>query len=103
AEAGDAAVQEIVQEAGRYLGIALANLISVLSIRHVLIAGSVTCFGSQLLDVIRGEMLRHSLELVVRETEVEMSGMGPEIVILGASALVLTRELGLFAMLSNAV
>lgn len=103
AEAGDAAVQEIVQEAGRYLGIALANLISVLSIRHVLIAGSVTCFGSQLLDVIRGEMLRHSLELVVRETEVEMSGMGPEIVILGASALVLTRELGLFATLPNGV
>jgi hypothetical protein len=39
--------------------------------------------------------------MVARETELGMSTMGQEIVILGAAALVLARELGLFAPLPN--
>lgn len=100
-EAGDRAVREIVREAGRYLGIAVANLIGVLSIRRILIAGSVTCFGETLLDVIRDEMSRRSLAMVANETEVGLSNIGPDVVILGASALVLTYELGLLAPLAG--
>jgi predicted NBD/HSP70 family sugar kinase len=95
-EAGDEAVAREIQEAGRCLGIAVANLIGVLSIRRVLLAGSVTCLGPSLLDVIRDEMVQRSLAPVARQTEVGMSSMGADIVILGASALVLTRELSLF-------
>jgi glucokinase-like ROK family protein len=95
AEAGDRAVLEIVTRAGRYLGVALANLVAVLSIRHIFLSGSATCFGPLLLDVCQEEMVGHSLSVVAREAEVQMSSKGPEIVILGASALILTRELGL--------
>jgi hypothetical protein len=38
---------------------------------------------------------------VASQTELDMSTMGPDIVILGASALVLTRELGLLAPLTD--
>jgi len=93
---GDEAVCRMIAEVGRYLGIAAASLVSVLSIRHVYIAGCVTCFGQGLLDVIKKEMLRHSLAVVADEVEVEMSSTGPDAVILGASAMVLTYELGLF-------
>jgi glucokinase-like ROK family protein len=101
AEAGDQAVRETVVKAGRCLGIALANLVAVLSLRRILFAGSVTCFGTLLLDVMRQEMLRRSLAPVARETQLGLSSMGPDMVILGASALVLTGELGLFAPLVN--
>jgi len=90
----------MISEVGRYLGIAAANLVGVLSARRVLIAGSVTCFGEAWLDRIRQEMVNRSLAMVAREAEIEMSCVGPDIVILGASALVLTYELGLFAPLA---
>jgi glucokinase-like ROK family protein len=96
-DAGDEAVRQVVAEAGRYLGIAVANVIGVLSVRRLLIAGSVTCFGPVLIDVVRQEMVKRSLATIANETEVEASRMGPDIVILGAAGLVLTRELGLLA------
>jgi predicted NBD/HSP70 family sugar kinase len=102
-DAGDEALRRVVQNAGRCLAITLANLVAVLSIRTILIAGSVACFGQSLLDVIRDEMLKRSLSVVATETEITFSSMGPDIVILGASALVLTPELGLFAPLANGV
>ncbi len=102
-DAGDEAVRQMILEVGRYLGIAMANLISVLSARWILIAGSVTCFGDVLLDRIRQEMVKRSLAMVAGETEIRMSSIGPNIVILGASALVLTDELGLFAPLAREI
>jgi len=91
------ALLDLVQQAARGLGFAAANLVSVLSIKRILIAGSVTCLGSTLLDQIRATMVQRSLALVASETQVELSTMGPDMVILGASGLVLTQELGLFA------
>jgi predicted NBD/HSP70 family sugar kinase len=100
-EARDKAVQQEVSKVGRCLGIAVANVIAVLSVQRVLIAGSVICLGQSLLDEIRQEMVKRSLALVAVETEVGMSSMGPNIVILGASALVLTREFSLFGPLTD--
>ncbi|MFW6116278.1 MAG: ROK family transcriptional regulator [bacterium] len=96
-EAGDKAVQGMIREVGHYLSIAVANLIGVLSIRRILIAGSLTCFGDALLDAVQEEMTKRSLAMVANETEIAMSDIGPDIVILGASALVLSYELGLLA------
>jgi predicted NBD/HSP70 family sugar kinase len=95
AQAGDQAVRQVIEQAGRYLGGVIANMIGVLSVRRVLIAGSITSLGPLLLDVIRDEVGRRLLALVASQTEVSISTMEPDIVIVGASALVLTRELGL--------
>jgi predicted NBD/HSP70 family sugar kinase len=95
AQAGDQQVQQVIEQAGRCLGSVLANMISVLSVRRILIAGSIACLGPLLLDVVRDEISRRVLGLVASQTEVSMSMMEPDIVIVGASALVLTRELGL--------
>ena len=98
-EAGDEMMRQEIAAVGQYLGIAVANLIGVLSIRTVLITGSIACLGQLLLDAIRQEMVKRSLSMVARETRLGVSTMGPEIVILGAAAQVLTNELGLFAPL----
>jgi len=102
-QAGDEAVRHLALKAARFLGIAAASLVGVLSIQRILIAGSVTCFGQPLLDVVRREMVSRSLTVVAGETDLGLSSMGPDIVILGASALVLTRELGLFAPLAGGI
>jgi predicted NBD/HSP70 family sugar kinase len=103
AKGGDEAARQIVLDVGRYLGATIASLVGVLSVRRILIAGSVTCFGQTWLDVIREEMVKRSLALVAGETEVEMSSMGQDIVILGASALVLAYELGLFTPMADGI
>jgi len=100
-EAGDEMMRQEIAVVGRYLGVAVANLIGVLSVQNVLIAGSVTCLGQPLLDAIQQEMVKRSLQVVARETKLGVSTIGPEIVILGAAAQVLTQELGLFAPLKG--
>jgi N-acetylglucosamine repressor len=96
-EAGDEQVQQMVRRAGHYLGIAAANVVGLLSARRIVIAGSVACLGQILLDAIRQEMVKRSLAVLANEAEIAVSSMDSDIVILGASALVLNRELGLFA------
>lgn len=94
-EAGDKVVRQVIHEVGRSLGIAAANLVGVLGSCRILIAGSVTCFGQFLLDTIQEEMYRRSLLALARNTEIGIVSLGPDIVLLGASALLLPHELGL--------
>jgi len=93
--AGDAVVEEIVADAGRYLGFATAGLISILNIETVVVAGSAARFGSVLLDPLKQEMQRRSLLQLAQNTCVMASQLGTDIVILGAAALLLDNELGL--------
>jgi predicted NBD/HSP70 family sugar kinase len=93
-EAGDPAIEEIVYETGRSLGIAAANLVGVIGGCRILIAGSVEGFGQPLLDVIREEMSKRTLPSLARDTEVGFASLGSDIVLLGASALLLSHELG---------
>ena len=100
-EAGDEAMGQVIERVGQCLGMIAASLVAVLSIQRILIAGSITCLGNTLLDLVREEMVRRSLASVASQTELAMSTMGPDIVNLGASALVLTQELGLLAALTH--
>jgi N-acetylglucosamine repressor len=97
-EAGDQQVQQMICRVGQYLGIAAANIVGLLSARRIVIAGSVACLGQILLDAVRQEMIKRSLPILAGEAQVDLSSMGPEIVILGASAMVLNRKLGLFSL-----
>lgn len=92
---GDKVARQVVLETGHYLGTTVANLVGALNIKHIVIAGSVARFGDLLLDVVRETMRTHSLGHLAAATEIEFSQMGSDIVILGASALLLNYELGI--------
>jgi predicted NBD/HSP70 family sugar kinase len=94
-EAGDYTLRPVIAEAGRYLGMATANLVGALNIQRIVIAGSAARFGTLLLDPILHEMSQSSLEALAGETRVEISSLGSDIVILGAGALLLSHEIGL--------
>ncbi len=92
-EAGDVALQSIVADVGHYLGVAIANVVGVLSVPFVLIAGSVGDFGEPLLNVINQEVKNRSLARMVSQTRVELASLGPDIVLLGAAALLVHYDL----------
>jgi glucokinase-like ROK family protein len=94
-ETGDPALGEVVERTGYYLSIAVANLVGVLNIQRVVIAGSVARLGQPLLEPIRREFRQRAMEMLANETRIELSQLGQDIVIQGAAALLLTQELGI--------
>ena len=93
-EAGDATLEPLIAEAGRYLGVAVAGVVGVLNIHQILIAGSVARFGPALLDPLIEAMSRRVLPAFAEKTQIHTVGLGPDIVMLGAAALLLTHEVG---------
>jgi predicted NBD/HSP70 family sugar kinase len=92
---GDPDLTALIQEAGCYLGMALANLVSALNVQKILVAGTVAKFGDALLDPARTTMQTRCLAALGADTQVELASLGTDIVILGAAALVLSNELGI--------
>jgi N-acetylglucosamine repressor len=94
-EMGNAAVAEIIRNAGSYLGYALSFLIATLNIVDIRIAGSLARFGDPLLDTIRETVHECTLSTLVRDTHIELASLGQNIVLQGAGAIVLSNELKL--------
>lgn len=92
---GDDRALAVVRAAGRALGTAVANLIGILDVRQIVVHGSVTGLGEPWLAAIRDEATRRSLGPLARETRIVDGGIGDDLTLLGACALLLTRELGL--------
>jgi hypothetical protein len=74
---------------------AVACLISAINVRRILLVGSVTEFGPMWLEWVREETAKQALAILTAETEIAFGESGANSVILGASALLLTEELGL--------
>ncbi len=94
-KSGDISVKSLITEAGRYLGLAVANLVSILNIRKIVVAGSAIPFGEDLLNPLREEIKKSSLQWISEKTSVEITSLGSDIVILGSASLVASKELWL--------
>jgi len=94
---GDAAAAEVVREAGHYLGVAISNLVGTLNIHQIVLAGDMTCFGEAWLLEIRQTMAANTLERLAEATQVEIGKLGPNGIILGASAMILQNYSLLFS------
>lgn len=95
ASGGDRAALTVVESAGAALGNAIAHVVGVLDVTEILVHGSVTALGEPWLSAIRGEVAMGSLGPLIRETRVIDGGLGDDLTLLGAAAMLLTRELGL--------
>jgi len=94
-EAGDEDVRRVVVAAGRYLGQAIAGVIGVLDVEDIALHGSVTDLGDTWLDAVRDEARRRSLAPTSADVAIEIAPPIGDLVVMGASALLLTAELGL--------
>lgn len=93
-EAKSEPVETVVLAAGRRLGETLASLIGTLHVRRIVLAGAMATFGERWLDAVRTAAASRSLAALAADTTFEL-GPSDDIVVLGASALLMTRELGL--------
>lgn len=95
AAAGDEAALAVIRAAGRAVGAAIANVTGTLDVRHITIMGTAVVLGEPWFAAIRDEVARRSLGPLGRETRIADGGTGEDATLLGAAALLLTRELGL--------
>jgi glucokinase-like ROK family protein len=92
---GDPYVAGLVEEVGLSLGKALSYVVSLLNIHRVVVAGSVAAFGEALLNPASRRLNESILPGLAGHTELAVSELGEEIVILGAAGMVLQNELGI--------
>jgi predicted NBD/HSP70 family sugar kinase len=93
--AGVTGIRRIVLDAARELGVAIGWLIGVLNVRHVLLVGPVAGFGDDWLDEVRRSARSSVLALLGRDTQIEFGHVHGDVVVVGASALLMEQQLGL--------
>ena len=93
--AGVTGIRRIVLDAARELGVAIGWLIGVLNVRHVLLVGPVAAFGDDWLAEVRRSARSSVLALLARDTQIEFGHVHDDVVVLGASALLMEQQLGL--------
>ncbi len=97
--AHDPVAVDIAVHAGRYLGAAAAGLVGSFNIRNIVLAGRLADLDGVFLDAMVAEMHQRVLPAMAQATAVRFSSLGAhrpaDIVMLGCSALLLNRELGI--------
>jgi N-acetylglucosamine repressor len=94
-DAGEAWAISIADDAGAALGRAIAGLIGALDVRRIVVLGPVTDLGEPWLAAVRREAQTRALALLADDIEIAVARPTTNVVIRGASALLVARELGL--------
>jgi predicted NBD/HSP70 family sugar kinase len=96
AGAGDAAAMRLIEDAGRAIGIAVANLCNIVNPECVVIGGDLGLAGDVLLDPVREVVRRNAIPSAAADTKIVAGVLGERAEMLGALALVM-REPERFA------
>lgn len=94
-DAGESWAIAIADDAGAALGRAIAGLIGALDVRRIVLLGPVTELGEPWLAAVRREARTRALALLADDIQIDVARPTANVVIRGASALLVARELGL--------
>jgi hypothetical protein len=67
----------------------------VLNVHNILLVGPVAALGDEWLGEVRRSARSSVLDLLARETRIEFGHVHDDVVVLGASALLMEQQLGL--------
>ena len=87
--AQDAAAQRLIGDAGRAIGIAVANLCNLLNPECVIVGGDLSMAGETLLEPLRETVRRNAIPSAVEDLEIVAGVLGERAELLGALALVM--------------
>lgn len=76
AEAGDPRALDGLASVGRYLGIGIGNMITLISPDRVVIGGGMVAAGAPLLDPLRAEVSRRVLTTALSDVEIVLAELG---------------------------
>jgi glucokinase-like ROK family protein len=88
---GDPVAVELLQSAGRRVGLMLASVVNFFNPSLVIIGGGVAQSGDHLLASIRETVYRRSLPLATRELQIQRSSLGMLGGVIGTSSLVVDQ------------
>ena len=92
-EAGDPVARAVLAEAGRHLGLALANLINIISPRRIVLGGSLAQLAPFLLPAAMETLEANALAAIYRDVEIVVSEMSGSAAAMGGIALALQQFL----------
>ncbi|TXK09217.1 ROK family transcriptional regulator [Microbacterium saccharophilum] len=84
----------ILREAGRWVGIALAPIVGALNLSEVVLSGPVQLLDGPLVESLIDTLRARTMAQFHGSVKVRMTSLGDDIVLRGAAAMVLSRELG---------
>lgn len=91
-EEGDALAREVLREAGRYLGVGIANIINLLSPDAVILAGGLTGAWNIYIDEAVKEASRRAFKTFFQKVQIIPASLGDEAGLIGAGSLVFQEE-----------
>ena len=86
---GDAAAQRLIGDAGRAIGVAVANLCNLVNPECVIVGGDLSAAGEVLLGPLREEARRNAIPSAADDVEIVAGVLGERAELLGALALVM--------------
>ncbi len=89
ARAGDGVAISVVRDTGRYIGMAVANLVAAIDPEVIVLGGAIAAAGDLLFDPVKQECLRRLPQEMGEHLRFEISPLADEGVAIGAAALVL--------------
>jgi len=89
---GDIGCRRVIADAGRHLGVALANLCNLLSPQMVIVGGELALAGDVLLAAIRESLGRRTVSVPGQAPEVTIGVLSERAGVLGALALALQES-----------
>lgn len=87
AEGGDVFAQGMFEETGFFLGMGLVNLVSVLNVNRIALAGGLALAGDRILEPARRTYLARGTTGVKEHVAIELATLGDDAGILGAARL----------------
>ena len=91
ARRGDAAALRVIANAGHYLGLVLANLVSTLNPEQIVLGGGVAAAGPMLIAPARKTMREWAQPLAVKQVRIVRSRLGTRAGLLGAAKMAFER------------
>ncbi len=91
AHQGDALARDVLEQAGYYLGVGVANLLNLINPRRVVIGGGVSKAGDLIFAPIRRTVQTLAFEHPARDADVVPAALGDDVGAIGAATVVFVR------------
>jgi predicted NBD/HSP70 family sugar kinase len=90
ARAGDPPARRVIADAGRAIGVGVANVCNLLNPRRVIVGGELSAAGEVLLAPLRDSLSRYAIPTAASDVTVVVGELGKRAEVMGALALVLS-------------
>lgn len=91
ARASDAAAQNAIEETAKYLGMGLANIVSLLNPQMVVLGGGLMQSADLFLETAKPVMMERAQPLAAKQVQIAVTQLGEDAGLLGAARLALDR------------